>query len=120
MAINDESILTSIKQLLGVEESYTVFDLDILTHINSMFSTLHQLGLGPNEGFMIESKTEKWSAFIDDNKLLASVKTFIYIKVRLVWDPPDRSFVIEALQKQADEIGWRLNAAVDPPAILNT
>lgn len=118
MAINDESILTSIKKILGITEEYTVFDSDVMMHINSIFAVLHQLGVGPNDGFFIENKQAKWSDFIQDNKILSSVKSYVGIRVRLIFDPPDRSFIEDSLKRQADELEWRLNAAVDPPTIL--
>lgn len=110
----DESILNSIKKLLGPDSSYEVFDPDIILHINSVFATLNQLGLGPAEGFEITGPDETWADFIGDVKYLNSVKTYIYIKVRLLFDPPSSSFVLTNLQKTAEELEWRLNVAVDP------
>jgi hypothetical protein len=105
-----ESILTSTKKILGLDVSYTVFDLDILTHINSAFSTLNQLGIGPEDGFAIVDATATWDAFIGSNLKYNSVKTYVYLKVRLVFDPPQTSYLIESLAKQAHELEWRLNA----------
>lgn len=109
----DESILNSIKKLLGPDSSYTVFDPDIILHINSVFATLHQLGVGPSDGFEITGDSETWSDFIGDSKILNSVKTYVYIKVRLLFDPPTSSFVLTNLEKTAEELEWRLNVAVD-------
>lgn len=104
-----ESILTSTKKILGLTEDYTVFDPDILVHINSTFSTLNQLGIGPEDGFMIVDKTTTWDAFIGSNMKYNAVKTYMYLKVRLVFDPPQTSFVLAALQDQIREQEWRLN-----------
>lgn len=108
-----KSILTSIKKLLGLPEEYDVFDTDIIIHINSAFSTLNQLGVGPPEGFFIEDATEQWGMFLGDETQINSVKTYVYIKVRLLFDPPTTSFAIDSLKKQADELEWRLNVKVD-------
>ncbi|MCA1806423.1 MAG: hypothetical protein LC687_00955 [Actinobacteria bacterium] len=105
------SILTSTKKVLGIEEEYTAFDVDISMHINSVFATLNQLGLGPEDGFMMVDKTDTWSAFFNDDPRLNSIKTYVYLKVRLLFDPPGTSYLIQALERQADELTWRLNAA---------
>lgn len=111
-----ESILTSIKKMLGIDEEYTHFDADIIMHINSMLMILTQLGVGPPEGFVIEDDTSTWVDFIPEANAakLHAVKTFIYLKVKLVFDPPLSSGVIEAMNRQIDELEWRLNVAVDP------
>ena len=103
------SILTSVKKNLGIDESYTFFDDDILLYINGVFSTLNQLGIGPDDGFAIEDDTATWDTYLADNLKLSSVKTYMYLKVRLLFDPPTTSFAIEALNKQAVELEWRLN-----------
>lgn len=106
----ETSILTSTKKILGLAEDYTAFDLDVITHINSAFSTLTQLGVGPVEGFIIEDETAVWSDFIPDNDLqYNSVKTYVYLRVRMLFDPPSTSFVIAALNEQIKELEWRLN-----------
>lgn len=104
-----DSILTSTKKVLGLEEAYTVFDPDILLHINSVFATLAQLGIGPPEGFAIEDKTALWSEFLGDDKRLNSVKTYVYLRVRLLFDPPTTSYMIESMNAQLKELEWRLN-----------
>lgn len=114
------SILTSIKKLLGVPEEYDVFDTDIIIHINSAFSTLNQLGVGPPDGFYIEDATEQWGMFLGDDKQINSVKTYIYLKVRLLFDPPTTSFAIDAMKKQAEELEWRLNVQTDKPRSIAT
>lgn len=109
----DESILTSIKKLLGIPEDYEHFDQDIIIHINSVFMILNQLGVGPTEGFTITDKTAVWSDFISDNKKFESVKTYVYMKVRLLFDPPLSSAVMECINKVISELEWRLNVAAE-------
>lgn len=104
-----DSILTSVKKVLGVDESYTVFDLDILMHTNSAFSTLNQLGIGPDDGFMINDESATWDAFLGTDLKINSVKTYVYLKVRLLFDPPQLSYVIDAMNQQIKELEWRLN-----------
>jgi len=106
----ETSILTSTKKILGIDQTYTVFDLDIITHINSAFSTLTQLGVGPAAGFMIEDETPTWSDFITDGDLqYNAVKSYIYLKTRQLFDPPTTSYLIAAFNDQIKEIEWRLN-----------
>lgn len=110
--VNDTSILDSTKKILGFDSDYTVFDLDIITHINSVFFTLQQLGVGPTEGFIIEDNAAVWSDFIGEDQIYA-VKTYMYVKVRLVFDPPTTSFAIDSLNKTAQELEWRLNVQME-------
>jgi len=110
------SILTSVKKNLGIDESYTFFDDDILLYINGVFSTLNQLGIGPDDGFSIEDDTATWDTYLADNLKLSSVKTYMYLKVRLLFDPPATSFAIEALNRQAQELEWRLNVVREETA----
>lgn len=109
----ETSILTSIKKLLGVAEDYAEFDEDIITHINSVFLNLTQLGVGPEEGFMIEDNTAEWEDFINDSVQLQAVKTYVYLKVKLLFDPPLSSSVTESINRMIAELEWRLNVAVD-------
>jgi len=109
-----DSILTSIKKLLGIAEDYEHFDTDIIMHINSTLMILNQLGVGPIEGFAIKDKTSTWNEFIKDSINIESVKTYTYLKVRLMFDPPQSSAVMEAINRQINELEWRLNVAVDP------
>lgn len=109
----ETSILTSIKKMLGVAEDYIEFDEDIITHINSVFLNLTQLGVGPEEGFMIEDDTAVWEDFIDDSIKLQAVKTYMYLKVKLLFDPPLSSSVTESFTRMIAELEWRLNVAVD-------
>lgn len=109
-AIGSESILNSIKKLIGgISEDCDVFDADIMTHINSAFLDLNQIGIGPEEGYTIAGKENTWSEFETNELILGSVKTFVYIKVKLVFDPPTNSFVVDSLNKMLDKIEWRLN-----------
>ena len=108
------SILTSIKKLLGITEDYTHFDADIIMHINSVFTVLHQLGVGPKEGFRIEDKTSTWNDYLGDAILLESVKTYIYLRVRLIFDSTTlSSTVIESMKQTISELEWRLNASAE-------
>lgn len=109
-----ESILTSIKLLLGMDEDYTEFDSDIIMHINSVFVILTQLGVGPSKGFRIEDSSATWYEYTQDNLLIESVKTYIHLKVKLIFDPPSSSAVIASMERLISEFEWRLNVAVDP------
>lgn len=110
-----DSILTSIKKLLGIDAEYTQFDPDIIMHINSVFLTLYELGIGPSDGFSIEDDTAKWEDYIPDNDiLLGAVKSYMYLKVRMLFDPHLTSSVTELMKEQAKEFEWRMNVMVDP------
>lgn len=108
------SILTSIKKLLGIAEDYTHFDNDLIIHINSVFMILTQLGVGPETGFAIKGKGTKWTDFLPDTTTLELVKSYVGLKVRLLFDPPSSSAAIEAINRQISEFEWRINVAVDP------
>ena len=108
-----DSILDTIKKLLGPDQSYNYFDQDIIIHINTAIMNLTDIGVGPKEGFSIKSSKEVWSDFIKDIKQFEAVKTYIYLKVKLIFDPPLSSSVIELFEKQISEIEWRLNSRVD-------
>jgi len=103
-----DSILTSIKKLLGIEEDYTQFDIDIIIHINSVFMSLNQMGVGPEIGFTITDKTKKWTDYLAAGINLEAVKSYIYLKVRLIFDPPSSAFVLEAVERQIKEFEWRI------------
>lgn len=105
----ETSILTSTKKVLGVGQDYTAFDLDILTHINSAFSTLNQLGLGP-EGFTVEDSAKNWNELGLPPEQLNMVRSYIFLKVRIAFDPPGTSYLIEAVNKQIQEQEHRLSA----------
>lgn len=112
-----ESILTSIKKQLGITEDYTHFDQDIIIHINSVLAILTQLGVGPETGFTIMDKSAKWEEFISDAKYFEPVKTYVYLKVKTVFDPPLSSAVMEAMNRMISELEWRLQAAAETPKL---
>ena len=109
-----DSILTSIKKLLGITEDYTHFDDDIIIHINSVFMVLTQLGVGPETGYSIAGKSNTWDEFIAANdSRFQSVKSYVYLKVKLLFDPPLSSAVIESINRTINEFEWRLNAEAE-------
>lgn len=103
-----DSILTSIKQLLGLTEDYEVFDSQIVIYINAAFAILSQIGVGPKTPFFITDKAATWNEFNETGDLAPTVKEYIYLKVRQVFDPPTNSFTQEMIQKQISELEWRL------------
>lgn len=109
-----ESILTSIKKMLGIDADYTHFDAELIMHINSVFMTLHQLGVGPSEGYTISDSYGSWSDFLPEDRQLEAVKTYMGMKVRLIFDPPTSAATLQAMERQVSEWEWRLNVAVDP------
>jgi len=108
-----DSILLSIKKLLGIEEDYTQFDSDIVLHINSAFGVLHQLGVGSTTPFSIATEEAEWSDFFGTNEDLELVKTYIYMKVRTFFDPPQTGYLLDAYAKQVNELEWRLQVIAD-------
>jgi len=104
-----QSILTSTKKIVGIGESDTSFDPDIILHINSVISVLTQVGIGPADGFMIEDSTATWEDLIGSDPRLSMVKSYLYLRVRLIFDPPGTSFALDAMNKTVAEIEWRLN-----------
>ena len=109
-----KSILTSTKKMLGIEESYTHFDQDIIMHVNSVFFTLNQLGVGPEKVFSISSEMNTWDEFLGSQAVdLQAVKTYVYLKVKMLFDPPTSSFVLDSYKQQATELEWRLNVQVE-------
>lgn len=104
-----QSILNNVKKVLGLSTDDDSFDEDVLTHINSVFSDLTQLGIGPDDGFEIEDDTTTWDAFLESDKEYNSVKSYVYLRLRLIFDPPGTSFAIESMQKQIEKFEWRLN-----------
>lgn len=108
-----ESILTSVKKMLGITEEYTHFDPDIIMHINSVFMVLNQLGVGPEKGFFIEDDTTTWADFLGDPTILQIVKSYMYMKVRLLFDPPANGTVMKSMEQLISEFEFRLNIAVD-------
>ena len=108
-----ESILNSIKKNLGIDSEYKAFDSDIIMCINAVFGTLHQLGVGPAEGFRIESEQEDWSEYLTYGKEIEEAKTYVYLRTRLLFDPPDRGGVLTSFQDQIRELEWRIVVKVD-------
>jgi hypothetical protein len=110
-----ESILTSIKNLLGISEEYEQFDAEIITHINTVFRLLKRMGVGPDKGFRIEDSETTWGEFIDEDTddSLEDVKTYIYLKVKMIFDPPTNSALLEAMKDNIKELEWTLNFEAD-------
>lgn len=111
---NYDSILVSVKKMLGIDSTYTHFDPDLIMHINTVLTVLGQLGVGPSTGFSIEDDTDEWDDFVSDMSKLQFVKTYVYLKVKLLFDPPQSSAAIEALNRSINELEWRINVQVDP------
>lgn len=105
--VDMDSILVSVKKLLGIDAEYTIFDPDIIIHINTAFAVLNQLGVGPEEGFMIESDSEVWDDYIVDYNFMMA-KTFVFLKVKIAFDPPSSTALLESMNRQLDELTWRL------------
>lgn len=112
-----ESILLTVKKSLGLAASYTAFDPDVIMHINSVMLDLNQLGLGPTGGFVITGEDELWTDFIGARKDLVAVQSLTYLKVRLLFDPPQTSFVIDSINKQIEKFEWRLMVQAQPMTI---
>ena len=108
-SVLSESILTSIKKLLGIDENYTAFDMDVAMLINSALFRVNQIGIGPSEGFTISDKTAVWSDLIGTRKDLEAVKTYVWLKVRLVWDPPQAGYLVDAIKENIKELEFTLN-----------
>ena len=102
------SILDSIKQMLGIGADDTNFDKELVMHINGALMVLNQLGVGPREGFSILDKTKNWEDFLEERKDLDLVQTDAYLRVRLVFDPPQNSFLAQAIERQIAEYDWRI------------
>ena len=108
-----DSLLTSIKKLLGITVEYTHFDTDLVMHINSVFMVLNQLGVGPSEGFSITDSYATWNDFLGDSMDVEVDKSYMYLKVKLLFDPPLSASVMEAMNRSIDEFEWRLNVAAE-------
>lgn len=106
-----DSILTSIKKLLGITEDFEHFDIDVIMHINSAFSTLAQLGVGPVSGFTIFNKETKWEDFaaVSNISNIENVKRYVYLKTRLIFDPPANGVITDSIKEDIRELEWRLN-----------
>lgn len=112
---NAGSILTSVKKLLGIAEEYTQFDTDIIIHINTIFMALQQMGIGPNDGFSITDENDLWTDFMEDSILLNSVKTYMYLRVKLLFDPPLTSSTVDSFNKLISELEFRMNSKAEYP-----
>ena len=108
-----DSILTSIKKTLGIAADYQHFDDQIMLHINSTFSVLHQLGVGPESGFYISDSSATWKDFMGDDPRLNFVKTYVGIRVRLLFDPPVNTSAVKSMEETAQEIEWRITVIPD-------
>lgn len=109
-----DSILQSIKKLLGLDENYDVFDDDVMMHINSVLMILTQLGVGPKNGFSITGEEETWGDYLgEDISKLSAVKTYVYLKVKTMFDPTSSSVVNEATKEMLKELEWRLNSEIE-------
>lgn len=115
----DNTILSSVKEALGIPKSVEVFDGTLLMHINSVVFILRELGVGPNDTFNVSAETA-WTDYLEDSPELELVKSDMYLRVRLLFDPPATSFVLDSIKKQIEEFEWRLNAFVDPPTTEET
>ena len=104
-----DSILQTIKKMLGLDEGYTAFDQDIIVFINAALMSLNQLGVGPEGGLSIKDYTTTWSNLLTDEVNLNGVQQYVYLKVKMIFDPPGNSFVMDAFKQQAQELEWRLN-----------
>jgi hypothetical protein len=103
------SILNDVKKLLGMDATYTAFDTDVIIHINSVFNVLWDLGIGPTTGFMIMDDTATWDAFVGTDLNLNSVKSYVFLRVKRLFDPPTTSFAIESTDRLIQEAEWRLS-----------
>lgn len=104
----DDSILATIKKMLGLDDSYDAFNTDIIVFINSAMMTLQQIGVGPLAGFTVTDMSQTWSEFLPSDIMLEGVKTYIYLSVKMAFDPPTSSFVMDAMKQQKEELEWRL------------
>ena len=114
-----DSILTSIKKLLGIPEEYEQFDMDIILHINSVFMILNQLGVGPAEMYRITDKNDKWLDFVTDYDDLDAVKSYMFLKVKQLFDPPQSSILMESQNRLIQELEWRLNVKAENKAVID-
>lgn len=110
----NDSILSTVKNSIGITDDYTHFDNDIIMHINTVLSTLYQLGIGPIGGYQINDGNDTWDDFLSGDPRINFVKTYICLRVRMLFDPPTAGPVIDAYNRQIDELTWRINVAVDP------
>ena len=113
--IMSDSILDSIKKLIGTSEEYDVFDSDLIMHINSAFMILCQIGIGPSTPFRIYDRFSTWQDFLPDRDHYQSVIDYVYLRCKLIFDPPSSSFVLSSYKEQLSELEWRLNVMAETP-----
>lgn len=116
---NNDSILTSIKKLMGLTEEYDAFDQDILILINSVLFELEQIGVKAKDGFVLSDKTAVWSDYSDDDRLLNVLKPYIYMKTKLTFDPPTSSGALDSMNRIIDRFEWRINLYADTGGTVN-
>lgn len=109
----NSSILLSVKKMLGPSADYDIFDPELIIYINTVFGTLHQLGVGPEEKFVITGDSELWSDFTTEGEEIEEVKSYMYLRVRLLFDPPSSSFVLSSFKEQLKELEWRLQCKAE-------
>lgn len=112
-----DSIFQSVKDYLGPSDEDTHFDGQIIEQINSAFQILHQLGIGPKEGFYIEDASTTWSEYLTNGVLLHSIKSYIQMKVKMALDPPTSSFVLDSMKAQVQEFEWRNYTEAEFPSV---
>lgn len=112
-------ILDTVKKSLGLTEDYPIFDPDIIMHINTVLASLIQMGIGPESGFVVEDSSALWSDFTNDDSLIQQVKTYVSLKVRLLFDPPASSVVMNSINETLKELEWRLYVKKDNDRIKN-
>ena len=116
--MEDNVVLDDIKKLLGLPKEYDAFNRDVKIHVNSVFSTLHQLGVGPSQPFRVESPDDTWGMFTQEKQSIENVKTYVYLRVRLLFDPPAHAFLLTAVQDQIKELEWRLMAQAEEGRVV--
>lgn len=109
--MTDRSILNTIKKLFGMADEYTAFDTDLIININSVFAILHQMGIGPDKGYSIVDKSNEWDEFITDKHIHNELVSYIYLKVKLLFDPPANATILNSINSQISELEWRLYTA---------
>ena len=114
-----DSILTTVKEMLGITEEYTHFDVDIIAHINTVLAILSQIGLTTTNGFSIKDEDASWNSIILPGTNLEMVKTYVYMKVKLIFDPPQSSGAVESMKQLISEMEWRISVSVDPPTTFS-
>lgn len=113
MDVNN-NILSSVKLSLGITDEYTHFDQQIVMCINTVFSTLYQLGIGSKGGYRITTGDEEWTDLLGDDPRIDFVKDYVVLRVKMIFDPPTSGVLVDALKRDIDELTWRINVAVDP------